>query len=139
MTGYRRFSRSGESNASGSPHRIRLDENPHPCALANIDEGLAIDRLRRDDGPAPANLTLDSKDSGKNPRRRRNGDFTDDTPRYDRNEKTLEARDADDDPPPNGDGHRLLQKLRCRYRHGDAVEASRTIRSAARLRSNPNE
>lgn len=60
---------SGDNNASGSPHRSRLDENANADDLGNI--GLVIDLLRRDE---PENLTLDS-DNGKNPLRLKKGDF----------------------------------------------------------------
>lgn len=65
------LNRSGDNNASGSPHRRRLDENAAADAddLGNI--GLVIDLLRRDE---PENLTLDS-DNGKNPLRLKKGDF----------------------------------------------------------------
>ena len=71
---------SGERSASGSPHLSLLDENAAadvtPDDRRNI--GLAIDLLRRDElpppPPPPPYLTLDS-DNGKNPLRRKNGDF----------------------------------------------------------------
>lgn len=119
---------SGDNKASGSPHRSRLDENAAVDADANDlgNIGLVIDLLRRDE---PENLTLDS-DNGKNPLRLKNGDFI---PLQCLNEKTLDFVNE-----PNGDG-RLLQKLPLLYLHGDAVTASVTILSDARLRSNPNE
>lgn len=41
-----------------------------------IADGLVIERLRRDEGPAPPpSRTLGSDERGKNPRRRRKGDF----------------------------------------------------------------
>ncbi|KAF1899673.1 hypothetical protein Lal_00019803 [Lupinus albus] len=72
-----RLNLSGESSASGSPHRSLLDEKADTPAV-NPDDlrntGLAIDLLLLDELPPPANLTLDS-DNGKKPLRRKNGDF----------------------------------------------------------------
>ena len=75
-----RLNLSGDSNASGSPHLNRLDENVAAPPLVTDDRrniGLVIDLLRLDEPPPTPleNLQLDS-DSGKNPPRRlKNGDF----------------------------------------------------------------
>ncbi|THU48114.1 hypothetical protein C4D60_Mb09t22800 [Musa balbisiana] len=128
-------SRSGDSSASGSPHRIRLDEN------TNDD-----DDDDENDGPALLTISrpLGSHESGKNPRRLKKAGDLARAAVAPRKEKTLAARETEEDPmptPPKGDGHRLLQKLLrwWPYRHGDAVDASKSIRSAARLPSNPKE
>lgn len=78
---HRLLNLSGDSSASGSPLRSRLDENTAPAAAADgrMNIGLANDFVRRDELPPldKPSRALDS-DKGKNPpmlRRRKNGDF----------------------------------------------------------------